>query len=151
MYKEIDKWVAKFPKDQKQSAILQALMIAQKENDGNLTKELIAEVADYLEMPRIKAYEVATFYSMYSFKKVGKKKICVCTNISCMLRDSDKIVKHLKQKLKIDFNQVTEDGDFSLHEVECLGACVNAPVMQVNEDYHENLTPQKVDEILYGK
>ncbi len=148
--KAIDHWLEKFPVDQRRSALLAALHIMQEENDGHLTQELLDAVADYLQIPRIAAYEVATFYSMYEFEPVGKHKICVCTNISCMLNGSEEIVSHLKEKLAIDFGETTKDGRFTLKEVECLGACVNAPMMQVNKDYHERLTTEKVDQILEG-
>lgn len=147
---EIDKWVAKYPADKKQSAVMAALRIVQDANGGHLTTELMDAVADYLEMPRVSAYEVATFYSMYEMSPVGKHKICVCTNISCMLCGSDEVVSHLKQKLGIGFGEITSDGRFSLKEVECLGACVGAPMLQVGTDYHENLTPEKIDQILDG-
>jgi len=148
-YTQIDKWLQKYPENQKQSAVMGALMIAQKQNGGHLTEELMDEVAAYLDMQPIAVYEVATFYSMYEHKPVGKHKICVCTNISCMLNGSDEVVDHLKQKLGVkDFREVTEDGKYSLKEVECLGACVNAPVIQVEDQYYENLTPEKVDQML---
>ncbi len=145
---KIDVWIKKFPEDKKQSALIAALFIAQEQNKGSLTDDLVAAVADYLEIPRVTAQESATFYSMYEHKSVGKYKICVCTNVSCMLCGSDEIVKHLKDKLGIDFKQTTQDGKFTLKEVECLGACVNAPVFQINGDYHENLDTTKVDSIL---
>ncbi len=146
----ITTWIKRYPADKKKSGLLEALKIAQEQNNGYLTKELIAEVADFLEVSRIAAYEVATFYSMYEHKEVGKHKICVCTNVSCMLRGSDEIVNHLKDKLKINFNEITADKKFSLKEVECLGACVNAPVVQIGKDYHENLTCEKIDSIIAG-
>ncbi len=145
---EIDKWVAKYPADQKQSAVMAALRIVQDANDGWLNKEMIEAVADYLDMEPIAVEEVATFYTMYEHKPVGRYKICICTNISCMLCDSDMVVKHLQNKLAIKFGEVTPDGKFSLKEVECLGACVNAPMMQIGNTYYENLTPQRLDEIL---
>lgn len=144
----IDKWVAKYPPDRKSSAVMEALRLAQDANGGWLTTELIEAVAEYLDMPPIAAEEVATFYSMYEHKPVGRHKICICTNISCMLCDSDMVVNHLQNKLGIKFGEVTPDGKFSLKEVECLGACVNAPVIQIGNTYYENLTPQKLDEIL---
>jgi NADH-quinone oxidoreductase subunit E len=147
---EIDHWIAKYPQEQRQSAVMAALRIVQDQNGGWLNDELIEAVAVYLQMPAIAAQEVATFYSMYELKPVGRHKICVCTNISCMLSGSDGIVDHLKKKLGIDFGEVTSDGKFSLKEVECLGACVGAPMLQISENYYENLTPQKVDEILAG-
>jgi NADH-quinone oxidoreductase subunit E len=147
---EIDMWVAKYPAEQKQSAVMAALRIVQDANAGYLTTELMDAVADYLEMPRVSAYEVATFYSMYELSPVGQHKICVCTNISCMLCGSDEVVTHLKERLGIGFGEVTEDGRFSLKEVECLGACVGAPMLQIGTQYHEKLTPETIDQILDG-
>lgn len=147
---EIDRWVAKYPADQKQSAVMAALHVAQDHNGGWLSTELMDAVADYLEMPRISVYEVATFYSMYERKPVGKHKISVCTNISCMLRGSDEIVGHLKKKLGVKFGETSQDGKYTLKEVECLGACCGAPMFQIGKQYHENLTPEKVDKILEG-
>ena len=146
--KDIDSWIAKYPADKKRSAVMSALRIAQDQNGGSLNDDLIDAVAEYLDMESIAVYEVASFYSMYELKPVGKHKICVCTNISCMLCGSDEIVSHLKKKLGIGFGEVTEDGKFSLKEVECLGACVNAPVLQLGENYHEKLTPEKIDKLL---
>ncbi|MBT4964457.1 MAG: NAD(P)H-dependent oxidoreductase subunit E [Francisellaceae bacterium] len=145
---EIKKWLARFPEDKKRSAIIPALMYVQNENGGWLTESLIGEVANYLSMPKVHALEVATFYSMFELKPVGKNKICVCTNISCMLCGSGDVVKYLKEKLNIGFNEITEDGKFSLKEVECLAACGGAPAMQIGEQYYENLTPEKIDQIL---
>jgi NADH-quinone oxidoreductase subunit E len=147
---DIDRWVAKYPPEQKQSAVMAALRIAQEQNGGYLTNDLIDAVADYLEMETIAAYEVASFYSMYELKPVGRHKICVCTNISCMLCGSDQVVSHLENKLGIKMGETTEDGRFTLKEVECLGACVNAPMFQIGRDYHEKLTPEKIDAILDG-
>lgn len=145
---KIDKELKKFPDDQKQSAIIAALQIIQTEN-GFLTNDLIAMAADYLDMPKIAAMEVATFYNMFELKPAGKYKISICTNISCALRDADDIVCHLKKKLKINFNEVTKDKKFSLKESECMGACGGAPLMTVNnQKMYEYLTPQKVDQIL---
>ncbi len=145
---EIDRWIAKYPADQKQSAVMAALRIVQEQNEGHLTTELMDAVAQYLQMDPIAVYEVATFYSMYEMKPVGRHKICVCTNISCMLCGSEEIVEHLKKKLGIGFGEVTPDGRFSLKEVECLGACVGAPMFQIGEHYYEHLTTEKVDRIL---
>jgi NADH-quinone oxidoreductase subunit E len=108
------------------------------------------QVADYLDLPPIAVYEVATFYSMYELKPVGRHKICVCTNVSCLVCGSDGIVDHLKQRLGIGFGETTADGKFSLKEVECLGACGGAPMMQIGKQYYENLTPELVDSILDG-
>lgn len=145
---EIDQWIAKYPEEWRQSACMAALRIVQDDNGGHLTQALMDQVADYLDMPPIAVYEVATFYSMYEHKPVGRNKICVCTNVSCMLCGSDGIVDHLKERLGISFGEVTEDGKFSLKEVECLGACVGAPMMQIGTKYYENLTPELVDQIL---
>lgn len=145
---EIDKWIAKYPDDQQQSAVMAALRIVQDQNGGSLTNELIEAVAEYLRMQPIAVYEVATFYSMYELKPVGRHKICVCTNISCMLCGSDDIMSHLQQKLGIKPGETTADGRFTLKEVECLGACVNAPMLQIGHHYYENLTPEKLDSIL---
>lgn len=146
---EVDNWIAKYPDDQKQSAVMAALMIVQTEH-GHLTDDLMDSVADYLGMPKIAVYEVATFYSMYDLKPVGKHKICVCTNVSCMLRGSDEVVSHLKNRLGVSFGETTEDKRFTLKEVECLAACGGAPCMQIGNHYYENLTPEKIDDILAG-
>ena len=146
--KEIDTWIKKYPEDQKQSAVMSALRIAQDQNRGFLTEDLMDAVAEYLEMRPIAVYEVATFYSMYELEPVGKHKICVCTNISCMLCGSDTVVGHLTKKLGIGLGETTADGRFTLKEVECLGACVNAPVMQIGNTYHENLTEEKIDQVI---
>ncbi len=144
---DIDHWVSKYPAEEKQSAVMSALSSVQEEH-GYLTTALMDAVADYLDMPSIAVYEVATFYSMYDLKPVGKHKINVCTNISCLLRDSEAMVEYLEKKLDIKLGETTADGRFTLRSVECLGACVNAPMMQVDKDYHENLSPEKIDEVL---
>ncbi|MDF2939825.1 MAG: dehydrogenase subunit [Gammaproteobacteria bacterium] len=146
--KQIDHWVKKFPANQKQSAVLAALHIVQDENQGYLSPELIEAVAVYLDMPSIAVYEVVSFYSMYDAKPCGRNKIYVCTNIACMLRGAEDIMEHIEKKLCIKKGQTTPDGKFTLKEFECLGACINAPMLQLNKDYHENLTPEKVDKIL---
>ncbi|MBP9721792.1 MAG: NAD(P)H-dependent oxidoreductase subunit E [Gammaproteobacteria bacterium] len=145
---KIDVWIRKFPEDRKQSALIAGLFIAQEQNNGYLTADLVAAVADYLNIPRITAEESATFYSMYEHKPVGKYKICVCTNLSCMLCGSKEVVKHLEKRLGISFKQTTADGKFTLKEVECLGACTAAPMMQIGSKYYENLTIEKIDNIL---
>lgn len=145
---KIDYELTKYPADQRQAAVMSALRIVQTER-GWLSKESITEVAQYLQMPEIAAMEVASFYNMYDLAPVGKYKITVCTNISCMLRDSDEIVDHLKAKLGVGFNEITADGKFCLKEGECMGACGGAPLMIVNNHtMHEFLTPEKVDAIL---
>ncbi len=146
---KIDVWTAKHPPDQKVSAVISALREVQHENGGYLTVELMDAVADYLDMPSIAVYEVATFYSMLQTQPVGRHAISVCTNISCMLRGSDRIVEHVEKKLGIKRGQSTPDGRFFLnHEEECLAACTGAPMMQVDHEYYVDLTPEKVDEIL---
>ena len=146
---EIDHWLAKYPPDQKQSAVLAALNIVQHENKGFLTTELMDAVANYLDMPKIAVYEVGSFYSMYETKPVGRHNIAVCTNISCMLCGGYEILEYIEKKLGIKVGESTPDGKFYLkQEEECLAACSFAPLMQVNHVYHENLTPEKVDDIL---
>ena len=144
----IDRWIAQYPEDQRQSAVMPALRIVQEVNGGYLTRELMDEVADYLGMPPIAVYEVATFYSMYEHKPVGRHKICMCTNISCMLRDTDDLVDYLKEKLGVDIGEVTPDGKFSIKKVECLGACGEAPVAMIGKEYYGNLTRERLDELL---
>ena len=145
---KIDYELTKYPPEQRQAAVMSALRIVQTER-GWLSKESISEVAAYLRMPDIAAMEVATFYNMYDLEPVGQYKISICTNISCMLRDSDEIVNHLQAKLGVGFNEVTADGIFCLKEGECMGACGGAPLMIVNNHtMHEFLTVDKVDTIL---
>lgn len=146
----IDRWISHYPEDQKRSAVMSALRIVQEVNGGHLTTQLMDEVADYLDMTPIAVYEVATFYSMYEHQPVGKHKICLCTNISCMLRGSDEILEHLEKKLGVGVGEVTDDGRFSIKKVECLGACGGAPMMMIGKEYYENLTEASVDEILDG-
>ena len=146
---EIDIWIAKYPEGQKQSAVLAAMREVQHENDGYLTRELMDAVAEYLEMPPIAVYEVASFYSMLETEKVGRHSISICTNISCMLNGSDTIMQYIEKKLGIKEGESTADGRYHLkQEEECLAACCGAPMMMVDHVYHENLTPEKVDEIL---
>lgn len=145
---EIDAWVSKYPPEQKQSAVLRALAVIQEENGGWLSDTLIEAVADYLEMPHIAVFEVATFYTMYNLKPVGKYQIEICTNISCKLCGSHIVVEHLEKRLGIKLGETTADQKFSLKVAECLAACTNAPMMRIGKDYYENLTPEKIDQIL---
>ena len=146
---EIDHWVSKFPKGQQRSAIISSLHAVQNNNKGSLTTELMDAVADYLNLPNMYIYEVATFYSMFQTEPIGENEISVCTNISCMLSGSDEIVKHIEKRLQIKLGQSTKDGKFYLKkEYECLAACTGAPMMMVNHKYIENLTIEKVDHIL---
>ncbi len=145
--KDIDQWVAKFPMDRKLSAVIPALNLVQ-DLEGHISEPMMNAVADYLGIPRIAAYEVGTFYTLYDLKPRGKYRLDVCTNISCMLRGSDEIMSHLKKRLGIGVNETSDNKLFTLRSVECLGSCGTAPVMQIDKDYHENLTPKKIDEIL---
>jgi NADH-quinone oxidoreductase subunit E len=146
---EIDRWVAKFPPERKRSAVISALHAAQHENHGFLTTELMDAVAAYLQLPPIHVYEVATFYSMFETKPVGRHHVSVCTNISCMLRGSQEIVEHVEKKLAIKTGESTPDGRIYLkREEECLAACTGAPMMMVDHVFHENLTPASIDKIL---
>ncbi len=148
---EIDRWVAKFPEGKQRSALIGALQAAQHENNGFLDDELMTAVADYLDLPVVQVYEVATFYSMFETKPVGRHSISVCTNISCMLNGCDRIVDHLEKKLGIKTGESTADGKFYLkQEEECLAACDGAPMMMIDHVYYENLSTEKVDSILDG-
>lgn len=145
----IDELLSHFPADQKKSALLGALNVVQHENNGFLTDELMELVADYLGLAKIEVYEVASFYSMYELKPVARNNVAICTNISCMLMGSQSIVDHVEKKLGIKIGDSTDDGRIYLKkEEECLAACAGGPMMQVNHVYYENLTPEKVDEIL---
>lgn len=148
---EIDQWKARFPEDRQRSAVIGALHVVQHENNGYLTAELMNAVAEYLDLPTIQVYEVATFYSMFQTKPVGRHNVAICTNISCMLRGADNIVEHVENKLGIKLGESTEDGRIYLkEEEECLAACCGAPMMMVDHVYHENLTNDEVDKILDG-
>jgi len=147
----IEQWKSKFPEGRERSAVISALHVVQHENDGYLTAELMNAVADYLELPTIQVYEVATFYSMFQTKPVGRHNVAICTNVSCMLRGSDEIVEHVEAKLGVKIGDSTDDGRIYLkREEECLAACCGAPMMMVNHKYYENLTTDQVDEILDG-
>jgi NADH-quinone oxidoreductase subunit E len=146
--REINSWLRKFPESAKQSAIIPTLTIVQQGYGGTLTAELITAVANYLEVAETLVYEVATFYKMYTLNKPAKHKIYVCTNISCMLCKAYDLANHVKNKLGIEFGQVTGDGKFLLQEVECLGACDGAPAMMIDGKCYSNLTVEKVDCIL---
>jgi NADH-quinone oxidoreductase subunit E len=146
---EIDRWVAKFPPDRKRSAVISALHAVQHENQGYLTPPLMDAVAEYLGLPPIQVYEIATFYSMFETKPVGRHHVSVCTNISCMLRGSQQIVDRIEKKLGIKTGESTADGRIYLkREEECLAACTGAPMMMVDHVYHEHLTPESIDRIL---
>jgi NADH-quinone oxidoreductase subunit E len=147
--REIDHWVAKFPPGRQRSAVISALRIAQGQNNGFLTVDLMDAVAEYLRLAPIHVYEVASFYSMLETHRCGRHHVSVCTNISCMLNGGEEILAHAEKKLGIKVGESTPDGRIFLKEEhECLAACVGAPMMMVDHTYHENLTPAKVDEIL---
>jgi NADH-quinone oxidoreductase subunit E len=145
---EIDHWVAKFPPDRKRSAVIAALHAVQHERGFLLPRDMDA-VASYLGLPPIQVYEVASFYSMFETRPVGRHHISVCTNISCMLCGGEEILAHVEKRLGITVGESTTDGRFYLKkEEECLAACNGAPMMMVDHVYFENLTPEKVDRIL---
>jgi NADH-quinone oxidoreductase subunit E len=143
--REIDRAIAKYPAEHRRSAVMAALTLAQDEK-GSLSKELMNFVADYLKMPPIAVYEVASFYAMYDLHPVGKHKLCICTNLPCALSGAQEAAEHLKRKLGIDWNETTADGRFTLKQGECFGACGDAPVMLVNNKKMMSfMTPDKID------
>jgi NADH-quinone oxidoreductase subunit E len=147
-FQKIDREIAKYPAGQQQSAIMAALAIAQDEK-GWLARETIAAVAEYLGMPPIAAYEVASFYNMYDLEPVGKYKLTVCTNLPCALSGGAHAADYLKQKLGIGFNETTPDGRFTLKEGECLGACGDAPVLLFNNKRMCSfMTPDQIDKLI---
>jgi NADH-quinone oxidoreductase subunit E len=146
--KKIDREVAKFPTEQKQSAVMAALTIAQKEK-GWLSTDTMQEVAGYLGMPPIAVYEVASFYTMYNLKPVGKHKLSICTNLPCQLQGSTICAEHAKRKLGVGYGETTEDGLFTLKEGECFGACGDAPVFLVNDrEMRVKITTEKFDQMI---
>lgn len=153
--KRAEKYIAKYPKGKQQSAVLPLLDLAQRQNNNWLPRAAMVYVADMLGMPEIRVFEVATFYSMFNLKPVGKHFIQLCTTTPCWLRGSDAVVKTCQDKLGIGLGETTADGEFSLLEVECLGACVNAPVVQINDDFYEDLSGgamgQIIDDLRAGK
>ncbi|WP_428086007.1 NADH-quinone oxidoreductase subunit NuoE [Candidatus Thioglobus sp.] len=147
---QIDAWIGKYPQGKQSSAVMEALRVVQAENNNQLTPDLIQAVADYLDMPGIAAAEVATFYENYNHQSVGKYTIRFCHNISCMLNGADDLINHLETKLGVKTGEVTQDGLISVKKVECLGACVGAPMFQIGDQYYENLTTDKIDKIVDG-
>ena len=146
---KIDAWIAKYPPERKQSAVLAALTIVQDQNGGWLSPEMMDAVAEYLGMPRVSVYEVGSFYSMFDLSPVGRHKVSVCNNISCLLNGAEDVLAHIEKKYGVQPGQTTKDGCFTLKkEEECLAACCGAPMMAVDGHYHENLTTEKVDAIL---
>ena len=148
---EIEHWKARFPEGKQRSAVISALHAVQHENQGYLTAELMNAVAAYLELPTIQVYEVATFYSMFQTKPVGRHNVAICTNVAVMLRGAEDLVEHVEGRLGIKLGESTEDGRIYLkREEECLAACCGAPMMMVDHKYYENLTQERVDEVLDG-
>ena len=147
--REIDHWVAKFPPGRHRSACIAALRAAQEQNHGHLTADLMDAVAEYLKLPPIQVYEVASFYSMFEIHPCGRHHVSICTNISCMLNGGEELLAHAERKLGIRVNQSTPDGRIFLKkEEECLAACTGAPMLMVDHVFHEHLTPEKLDAIL---
>jgi NADH-quinone oxidoreductase subunit E len=147
--REIDLWVGKFPPGRQRSACLAALRAAQEQNSGFLTPDLMDAVAEYLKLPPIQVYEVASFYSMFEIHPCGRHHVSICTNISCMLNGAEELVAHAEARLGIKVNESTADGRIFLkQEEECLAACTGAPMMMVDHVYHEHLTPAALDSIL---
>ncbi len=140
--------LAKYPKGWQESAVMPLLDLAQRQHDGWLPHAAMDMVADMLAMPPIRVYEVATFYTMYNLQPVGKHHVQVCTNLPCWLRGSDNIVGACEKTLAIEMGMTTEDGMFTLTEAECLGACANAPMMQIGDDYYEDLDSDSTNAIL---
>lgn len=145
--KEIDLWIGKYPTERKRSAIIPVLTIVQEEL-GHLSREAMDAVADYLEIPRIAAYEVATFYSMFRLEPGGKHVVSLCTNVSCMMAGSEELKKWFKDELGIEPGQTSKDGLITLKEVECMAACGGAPMLEVDKQYHENLTVEKMADLI---
>jgi NADH-quinone oxidoreductase subunit E len=148
---EIEQWKTRFPEDRQRSAVISALHAIQHENKGFVTAEQMNAIAAFLELPTIQVYEVATFYSMFQTKEVGRNEVAICTNVSCMLRGADDLVDHVEKRLGVKLGESTEDGKvFLKREEECIAACCGAPAMMVNHKYYENLTMEMVNEILDG-
>jgi len=146
---EIDEWIGRFPTGKQRSAVLSALRFTQEQNNGFLTPELMDGVAEYLKLPPVQVYEVATFYSMFETHPCGRHHVSICTNISCMLNGAEDLVAHCEKKLGVKLGESTPDGRIFLKkEEECLAACTGAPMMMVDHVFHEYLTPEKVDQVL---
>lgn len=140
--------IAKYPAGRQMSAVMPLLDLAQRQNAGWLPRVAMDYVADLLKMPRIKAYEVATFYTMYNLSPVGRHVVQVCTTTPCWLRGSDDVVKVCEDKMGIALGETSADGQFTLREVECLGACVNAPIVQIGDDFYEDVGPEHMSRII---
>jgi NADH-quinone oxidoreductase E subunit len=140
--------IAKYPEGREASAVMPLLTLAQRQNDNWLPTAAMDVVADMVGLAPIRVYEVATFYTMYNLKPVGKNFVQVCTNISCLIKGADDVFKVCKKKLNLENGETTPDGLFTLLEVECLGACVNAPMMQINDDFYEDLDTTSTEAVL---
>ena len=146
--KAVNKAISNYPKNRQQSAVMSLLYIAQKQNDNWIPLAAMKLIAKTLNMPYIKVYEVATFYTMYNLAPVGEYFFQVCTTTPCMIRGAYKLVDVCKKKISKNESEISKDGKFSWLEVECLGACVNSPMIQINEDYFEDLDPDKLEKII---
>ncbi len=146
----IDAEVAKYPPEWKQSAVMPALTLVQDANGGWLTRDLMDAVAAYLDMPVVSVYEVATFYGMYDLEPQGRHKVCVCNSVSCLLLGSEELIEHVESKYGVRPGETTPDGRFTFKEVECLGACRHAPAVLLDKTYHEDLSPEALDELIDG-
>jgi len=146
---QIDAWLAKYPAEQRRSALVPSLLFVQKQNSGWLSEAAMQALAEYLQLPPIEVYEAATFYDMYELQPVGRHLVRICTNVSCLLRGSDDLVAACQATLGVGLGETSADGRVTLREAECMGACGGAPMCQVNDkNYHENLTSEKMVEIL---
>jgi NADH-quinone oxidoreductase E subunit len=153
--KKVQEILAKYPEDRKKSAVMPLLDLAQRQNNNWISREAIECISKIIDLPEIRVYEVATFYTMYNLKPVGKYLLQFCKTTPCMLRGIDKIIKDCEEKLGIEMDETTLDGVFTLKAVECLGACVNAPVVQINDDFAEDLNSENfltiLDDLKSGK
>ena len=154
-FKKAEEILKRYPKENKKSAVMPFLYLAQKQNSNWIPLAAMKYIANFLSMPYISVYEVATFYTMYNLAPVGKHFVQVCTTTPCLIRGADKIVRLCKEKISPNENELSKEGSCSWMEVECLGACVNAPMMQINDDYYEDLDKEKtlkiLDKVLNGE
>ena len=147
-HEKIKEIIARYPEGKQQSAVMPLLDLAQRQHDNWIPTAAMVKIAEILDMPEIRVFEVATFYTMYNLEPVGKYLLQFCTTTPCMLCGSDEILERVKQKLGVGLDEMTPDGLFTIREVECLGACVNAPMVQINDDYYEDLTPEITEQLL---
>lgn len=146
----IDGHIAKYPAEWKQSAVMAALTLIQDWNGGWLSRELMDGLAAYLDMPEVAVYEVASFYSMYDLAPTARHKVCICNSISCLLNGSEDLIHHVENKYQVKPGETTADGRFTFKEVECLGACRDAPAVLIGKTYHERLSPEALDQLIEG-